>query len=123
MNKIDETIEIKTSINEEILLNILKYNVIEDLEKLPGKYNEIDCYTKKYDTKIELKCRNSKYVGGMIIEKQKYEALMKSKKCRYINSVPDNAFNFNVYSWYLKKLPEPLWRKEKLPSDHNKHME
>lgn len=57
---------------------------------------------------IELKCRNKHY-DELLIEKDKYDALIKRSKefgttPMYINSTPNGIFVFN-----LGKVPEPQW--------------
>lgn len=95
---------------EKDLFNLLKINTITDLEKTENKYEYYDCYSEKYDMFIELKCRRTHY-PTLLIEKSKYEKLIKNKHCRYICSTPIGIYSFNLHT-----LPTPIWTKELLPS-------
>jgi hypothetical protein len=96
--------------NEEELFNSLKRNLIKDLIK-KDQYSRTDCSSVKYDSTIELKCRNTHY-QELLIEKDKYDALMDSptKNKRYINSTPEGVFSFDItkinnIEWFDKSLP------------------
>ena len=93
-----------TLFTEKTLFNYLKENFIQDLFDLNtiNSYSSIDCYSKKYSTRIELKSRKS-YYTTLMIEKDKYDELMKFKSCRYINSYPCNAEN-KIISFDLHKI-------------------
>lgn len=84
--------------NEEILFRLIK-SVIPDLEKL-DQFNYRDAYSKKYDLSIELKCRHKHY-EDLLIEKIKWDKLIKHNRVRYINSTPIGIFSFD-----LKKIPD-----------------
>tara|TARA_Y100000114_G_scaffold146839_1_gene157973 strand:- start:454 stop:846 length:393 start_codon:yes stop_codon:yes gene_type:complete len=90
------------------LFNILKITHCRDLEKSENQYSRFDCYSKKYKMDIELKCRNKHY-DDLIIEKDKYDALIRRAKQYettpfYINSTPQGIYVFN-----LSKIDEPIW--------------
>ena len=93
--------------NEEILFRLIKSR-IPDLEKT-SQFSYRDGYSKKYDLTIELKCRYTHY-DTLLIEKIKYDKLIKHNRVLYINSTPIGIFSFD-----LKKLPEPLWHLDYMP--------
>lgn len=99
--------------NESELMHKIQLHLITDITptNTTNKYEYYDCYSATYDCKIELKCRYTEY-NDYMIEKSKYDKLIKSKRCRYINSVKDEK----VYSWNLKKIPTPDWKMMWLPS-------
>lgn len=85
---------------ETILLQTIKDRYIQDLIKTSNQYERTDAYSKKYDLLIELKCREKDY-DGLILEKEKYETLVKfSGNTRYINSLP----NGEIWSWNPKEI-------------------
>lgn len=94
------------------LLNLLQH-IIPDITPTQNedRYCYYDCKSDVYNCQIELKCRYKEYEDGYIIEKSKYQKLIKNKRCRYINSIK----NKKIYSWNLKKIPEPIWFKKMLP--------
>lgn len=104
-------------INEIKLFNLIKENLIQDLIKFEDRFNPIDCYSKKYNTYIELKCRNDFY-SNLMIEKHKYDILNQYENARYINSIILNN-NIKVISFDIKKLPEPIWETKMLPNASN----
>ena len=72
------------------LFNILRATYVIDLKESDDQFSRFDCYSLKYKMDIELKCRNKHY-DELLIEKDKYDALMKrSEKFgttpMYINS-------------------------------------
>ena len=93
--------------NEEILFNLLK-KLIPDLSQT-NQFSFRDAYSKKYDLSIELKCRTSNY-KMILIEKIKYDRLIRLNAVRYINSMPSGIYSFN-----LKKIEEPIWFEKELP--------
>jgi hypothetical protein len=104
-------------IKEIELFNLIKENLIPDLIKFEERFNPIDCYSKKYNTYIELKCRNDFY-SNLMIEKHKYDILNQYQNARYINSIILNN-NIKVISFDIKKLPEPIWEIKMLPNACN----
>jgi hypothetical protein len=90
----------------ELFVIIKKY--IPDLVAT-DKFNPKDAYSKHYDLSIELKCRNKHY-NGLLIEKIKYDSLIKNKNVRYICSTP-----LAIYSFNLHKIKEPDWFVLSLP--------
>lgn len=94
--------------NEAELFEIIK-KYIPDLVAT-DKYNPKDAYSKHYNLSIELKCRNLHY-NKLLIEKIKYNSLIKNKNVRYICSTP-----LAIYSFDLHKIEEPNWTILNLPA-------
>lgn len=87
------------------------YNLLVDTSK---NFSKSDCYDIETKNRIELKCRATHY-EKLIIEKPKYEYLIKeSKKFGdvpiYINSTPKGIYLFNLkdlkLEWFKKPLPK-----------------
>ena len=75
-------------------------------------FSKSDCYDIETKNRIELKCRATHY-DKLIIEKPKYEYLIKeSKKFGdvpiYINSTPKGIFLFELEDLKLKWFEKPL---------------
>jgi len=87
--------------NEQILFNLIK-TVIPDLQTT-DQYSYRDGYSPKYNLTVELKCRHKHY-ETLLIEKMKWDKLVKHNRVRYINSTPIGIFSFD-----LKEIPEPTW--------------
>ena len=102
----DETLP---TMNEKQLFDLIK-SVIPDL-KSTDQYSYRDAYSPKYDLTIELKCRQKHY-DFLLIEKIKYDKLVKHNRVRYINSTPIGIFSFD-----LKKIQEPTWYEYVLPKE------
>ena len=94
--------------NEEQLFNLIKLK-IPDLQKT-DQFSYRDAYSPKFDLTIELKCRQRHY-DLLLIEKIKWDKLIRHKHVRYINSTPIGIFSFD-----LKELPEPTWYERILPA-------
>ncbi len=89
--------------NEDELFDYLKNRYFPDLKKAKDKMEKYDCFSKKYRTVIELKCRRSHY-DQLMMEKMKYDKLIAMNwRALYINSTPLGVFAFNV------KDIEPNW--------------
>lgn len=99
-------------LNEQKLFNLLKNNLIPDLEQTE-QFNPADARSNKYNLSIELKCRNQHYIT-LVIERKKYNKLILNDRARYICSTPLGIFSFN-----LKKLPEPVWEHRWLPNTYH----
>ena len=99
-------------LNEHKLFNLLKNNLVPDLEHT-DQFNAADATSNKYNLSIELKCRNEHY-STLLIEKKKYDKLILNEKARYICSTPLGIFSFNI-----KKLPEPYWQKRWMPDTYH----
>lgn len=98
--------------NEQALYDWLVEFYYPDLVKATSPISRWDCYSPEFYHRIELKCRKTHY-NQLIIEKKKYDALI--KKCddnldipMYINSTPEGVYRFNLYfvkpEWQVKKL-------------------
>ena len=93
--------------NEKELFLLVK-KIIPDLQETTT-YSFRDGYSSDLKLSIELKCRRRHY-DYLLIEKSKYEKLLRNKRMRYINSTPQGIFSFN-----LKKIEEPNWWIEEMP--------
>lgn len=95
--------------NEETLFNLIKTKLIKDLQPT-SEMNHKDGYSPKLDLSIELKCRK-RHFDTILMEKVKYEELMRFTKGRYIVSTPEG-----VFSWNIKKLKNIVWIQKELPT-------
>ena len=94
-------------LTEEILFRFLK-RMINDLEKT-SQFSYRDAYSRRFNLTLELKCRRTHY-QDILIEKYKWDNLIRHKNIRYVNSTPKGVFSFD-----LKELPEPDWQDHKMP--------
>ena len=103
----------KKEINEAQLFEILKTNLLPDLEKNPEKFDRTDCTSQGSRLQIELKCRRTHY-EELLIEKKKFDALIAiaSLNCFnpcYINSTPEGIYGWNLSSiqiqWQIQEMP------------------
>ena len=95
--------------DEKKLFLLLKQNLIPDLEKT-DLFNPKDCTSTALNLSIELKCRRYHY-DYLMLEKSKYDSLIKNKRVRYICSTPKGIYSFN-----LKKLNNIVWFNDYLPA-------
>ncbi len=95
------------------LFNYIKGRYLEDLVKSEHPYDYHDCTSTLYKLHIELKCRHKHY-EDLIIEKDKYEALVQQAERLgftpfYVNATPKGIYAFNLrkitLKWVTKKLP------------------
>ncbi len=95
------------------LFNYIKGRYLEDLVKSEHPYDYHDCTSTLYRLHIELKCRHKHY-QDLIIEKDKYEALVQQAERLgftpfYVNATPKGIYAFNLrkitLKWVTKKLP------------------
>ena len=100
--------EYKQIASEQQLFEFVKDNFINDLQPSETSTSRYDCFSEKYQMDIELKCRRKHY-EGLIIEKGKYDALM--KRCQthgttpvYINSTPNGVWGFYLEHFDLYHL-------------------
>jgi hypothetical protein len=98
--------------DEKKLFQLLKQNLIPDLEKT-DLFNPKDCTSISLNLSIELKCRRQHY-DFLMLEKKKYDSLIKNKRIRYICSTPKGIYSFN-----LKKLDNIVWFNDWLPATTN----
>lgn len=94
--------------NEKELFLLVK-KIIPDLQETTT-YSFRDGYSSDLKLSVELKCRRRHY-EYLLIERSKYEKLLRNKRMRYINSTPEGIFSFN-----LKKIEEPNWWVEEMPA-------
>lgn len=94
--------------NEKQLFQLLKKRLIPDLEST-DVYNPKDAVSARYGAAFELKCRKKHY-DYLILEKFKYDKLIKYDRARYIVSTP-----YGVYSFNLKTI-KPEWFDAMLPA-------
>lgn len=95
--------------DEKKLFSLLKEKLIPDLEKT-DLFNPKDCTSTSLNLSIELKCRRYHY-DYLLLEKKKYDSLIKNKRIRYICSTPKGIYSFN-----LKKLKDIVWFNDWLPA-------
>ena len=97
---------------EAELFNYIKERYLEDLVKSQHPYEYHDCTSTLYRLHIELKCRHKHY-EDLIIEKDKYEALVQQAERLgftpfYVNATPEGIYAFNLrkitVKWVTKKL-------------------
>lgn len=95
---------------EQIAYQVIKQKLIPDLidNNEIDEMSPVDWYSPQLDMGIEYKNRNY-YFSSVIIEKSKYDELMKYNKARYINAIPQGYNRTWYFSWDLKKIPEPKW--------------
>ena len=98
---------------EAELFNYIKGRYLEDLVKSEHQYEYHDCTSTLYRLHIELKCRHKHY-EDLIIEKDKYEALVQQAERLgftpfYVNATPQGIYAFNLrkitVKWITKTLP------------------
>lgn len=94
---------------EEKLFNNIKKKLIPDLKKEEDEFSRYDCTSEELQMKIELKCRNQHY-NYLILQRDKYEELIKYKNARYICSTPVSTYSFDIHKlknieWYWAMLP------------------
>jgi len=98
---------------EAELFNYIKGRYLEDLVMSEHPYEYHDCTSTLYRLHIELKCRHKHY-QDLIIEKDKYEALVQQAERLgftpfYVNATPKGIYAFNLrkitVKWVTKKLP------------------
>jgi len=100
---------------EKELFQLVK-KLIPDLKET-SIFSHKDGYSDDLKLSVELKCRRRHY-DNLLIERSKYESLLRNKRMRYINSTPQGVFSFN-----LKKIEEPTWWIEEMPAttDFNRY--
>tara|TARA_R110000823_G_scaffold50001_1_gene125757 strand:- start:1210 stop:1602 length:393 start_codon:yes stop_codon:yes gene_type:complete len=98
---------------EKDLFDWLSTNHYKSLVNSKNPISRWDCYDIEQQHRIELKCRRKHY-STLILEKGKYDALIKESAKNsdipiYINSTPEGVYLFNLNNievkWYLKSLP------------------
>jgi hypothetical protein len=98
---------------EKDLFEWLSINHYKTLVNSKNPISRWDCYDIETQNRIELKCRRKHY-STLILEKSKYDALIKESSKNldipiYINSTPEGIYFFNLnkieVKWYFKSLP------------------
>ena len=98
---------------EKELFEWLSINHYKSLVNSKNPISRWDCYDIETQNRIELKCRRKHY-STLILEKSKYDALIKESAKNldipiYINSTPEGIYFFNLnkieVKWYFKSLP------------------
>ncbi len=98
---------------EKDLFEWLNNNHYKTLVNSKNPISRWDCYDIETQQRIELKCRRKHY-ATLILEKSKYDALIKESEKNldipiYINSTPEGIYLFNLYNvevkWFIKSLP------------------
>ena len=98
---------------EKDLFEWLSKNYYKTLVNSKNPISRWDCYDIETQNRIELKCRRKHY-STLILEKSKYEALIKESAKNldipiYINSTPKGIYLFNLNKidskWFTKSLP------------------
>ena len=98
---------------EKDLFEWLNNNHYKTLVNSKNPISRWDCYDIETQQRIELKCRRKHY-DTLILEKSKYDALIKESEKNldlpiYINSTPEGIYLFNLYNvevkWFTKSLP------------------
>ncbi len=98
---------------EKNLFEWLNNNHYKTLVNSKNPISRWDCYDIETQQRIELKCRRKHY-DTLILEKSKYDALIKESEKNldipiYINSTPKGIYLFNLYNvevkWFTKSLP------------------
>ena len=94
--------------NEKELFNWLKDRFLPDLE-CTEQYDYKDAYSKKHDLHIELKCRHTHY-DMLLVERMKWDKLIKHSNVRYINRTPKGIYSFNLH-----EVCSPIWEERLMP--------
>ena len=96
--------KILSNLKEQDLFRLLQgyWTSLIDLN-IDNPTSEIDWYVQDTNTFIEAKCRN-KHWDLLLIERIKWNALVKKDNAYYINSTPKGIFVFDI-----KQLEEPVW--------------
>ena len=98
---------------EKDLFEWLSKNHYKTLVNSKNPISRWDCYDIETQSRIELKCRKKHY-DTLILEKPKYDALIKESNKHldipiYINSTPQGIYLFNLnkvdLKWFEKSLP------------------
>jgi hypothetical protein len=98
---------------EKDLFEWLSENYYKTLVNSKNPISRWDCYDIETQNRIELKCRRKHY-STLILERSKYEALIKESAKNldipiYINSTPEGIYLFNLNKidskWFTKSLP------------------
>jgi hypothetical protein len=98
---------ILSGLKENDLLELLKKRY-PNIKKIEDEFSTIDCYDASTDIYYELKCRYDHY-NELLIEKQKYLALLDKRESYYVSSTPKGIWMFHIQS-----IEEPVWFEKEL---------
>ena len=95
------------------LFNYLR-NIVPDLTASPNPYSVYDCWSKRFNMYVELKCRRTHY-DKLLIEYTKYQRLVTTAFLGryvpyYVCSTPNGVFAFNLINH------SPEWVSELMPA-------
>jgi hypothetical protein len=99
---------ILSGLTENALFELIKKRY-PNIKKIEDEFSTIDCYDASSDIYYELKCRHTHY-DYLIIEKQKYLALLEQRESYYVCSTPKGIWMFPI-----QEIEEPVWRIKYLP--------
>ena len=100
------------------LIELFKTNIVPDMHVFEDRFHYIDGIWYKHDMAFEFKCKRDFY-QEVILEKHKYESMLKHKRKRYINLMTFESGREVVYSWNLNNYPNPQWVKINIPNASN----
>jgi hypothetical protein len=95
-------IRILSELKENALLELIKKRY-PNIKKIEDEFSTIDCYDASTDIYYELKCRYEHY-NELLIEKQKYLALLEQRESYYVCSTPKGIWMLQIQS-----IEEPVW--------------
>ena len=98
---------ILSGLKENALFELLKKRY-PNIEKIEDEFSTIDCYDASTDIYYELKCRYEHY-NELLIEKQKYLALLEKRESYYVSSTPKGIWMFHIQS-----IEDPVWFEKEL---------
>jgi len=102
------------------LFNYLR-NIVPDLTASPNPYSVYDCWSKRFNMYVELKCRRTHY-DKLLIEYTKYQRLVTTAFLGryvpyYVCSTPNGVFAFNLINhspeWVSELMPYHLLKLDK----------
>jgi hypothetical protein len=95
--------------NSNELIRLVKQNTMPELHIFEERFHYIDGLWVEKDLAVEVKAKQGFY-HEVYITKKKYEGgMMNHKHVRYINLMRFEFGREEVYTFNLKKLPEPKW--------------
>jgi len=98
-----------SNFTEATLIEWLVDNVDNTIRKAEDKFSAFDIYSKGTDRLIELKCRRKHY-PDLMIEKKKFDKLIKFGEALYICSTPEGIYQWVInwdspIEWEIKRMP------------------
>tara|TARA_R100000734_G_scaffold12595_1_gene9364 strand:- start:18689 stop:19087 length:399 start_codon:yes stop_codon:yes gene_type:complete len=99
---------------ESKLFQYLKDNLVyPDLQMANNLMSRWDCYSPTTNHTIELKCRKVHWNNGLILERKKYDALIRMCKFKYTNAIYICSTPKGIFKWYLDEIT-PKWFMKKM---------